>query len=78
LSKHLCLQMFIATSHWSNSRSLAPATLSILAPHWDSSWISRCCPVSWRSCSFGSSKTAPFKCSTSSFKWGRCWGCANL
>ncbi|EDL88936.1 rCG42394 [Rattus norvegicus] len=29
---------------------LAPATLSILDPHQDSSWISCCCPVSWRFC----------------------------
>ena len=25
----------------------------MLDPHWDSSWISYCCPVSWKSCSLG-------------------------
>jgi hypothetical protein len=29
--------MFTAVSHWSGSRPLASATLSILDPHWDSS-----------------------------------------
>ena len=52
-STHLCLLMFIAMT-WSDLRSLASATLSILEPHWDSSRIPCCCPVSWRSCSFGS------------------------
>jgi hypothetical protein len=39
-------------THWSGSRPLSSAT--ILEIHWDSSWISCCCPVLWRSCSFGS------------------------
>ena len=34
-------------SHWSGLRPLASATLLILSPHWDTSWIC-CCPVSWR------------------------------
>ena len=33
LSTHLHLQMFIAMSHWSGSRPLASATLSIVDPH---------------------------------------------
>ena len=56
----LCfLQMFIAMSHWSSMRPLASATPSILEPHWDSSSLSCWCPVSWRSCSFGSVGPAP-------------------
>ena len=31
--------MFIATSHWSSSRPLGSATLSILDSHWDFSQI---------------------------------------
>lgn len=30
------------------------ATLSMLGPHYHSSWISHCCPVLWRSHRFGS------------------------
>jgi hypothetical protein len=41
LSTHLYLQMFIAMSHLSGSRPLASAMLSILDPHWKSSWIFR-------------------------------------
>lgn len=37
LSKYLSLQMFVAVSHWTGSRLLASATLSILGPEWDSS-----------------------------------------
>lgn len=40
-------------SHWSSSRPLASDILSILDPHGNSSWISCCCPVWWRYCSFG-------------------------
>jgi hypothetical protein len=45
-----CLQMFIAMS----LKPLASATLLTLKPHWDPSRIFCCCPVSQRSCSFGS------------------------
>jgi hypothetical protein len=45
--------------HWSGSRPLVSTTLSILDPHQDSSRISCCCPVSWRSSSFGSAGPAP-------------------
>jgi hypothetical protein len=38
-------------SHWPGSRPLAPASLSVLYPHWDSSQISCCCLVTWSSCS---------------------------
>ena len=67
------LQMFIAVSHLSGSRPLASATLSILNPHWDSSQISCCCPVSQRSCSFGSVGLAPSP-ALADGRWGRCWG----
>jgi hypothetical protein len=49
LSTHLHLWMLTAVSHWSGSRALAPVTLSALDPHGDSSKLSCCCPVSWRS-----------------------------
>lgn len=58
LSKHLYLQMFAAMSHWPVLRSLASATSSTLDPQWDSSQIACACPVSWRSCSFGSAGLA--------------------
>lgn len=54
LSQHLYLQMFIVMIHWSGLRLLASDTLSTLEPHWDSSWIFSCCPLSWRFCTFGS------------------------
>lgn len=50
---HVHLQMFIAMSHWSGSRSLASVTPSISVPHWDSSLLSCGCPMSWRSSSLG-------------------------
>ena len=71
LSILLCLQMFIAMSHWSGLRPLASATLSILDPHQNSSWISCCCPVSWRSCSFGSTGPSP-SCAPGFHQWDRC------
>lgn len=37
-------------SHQYGSRPLASATPSLLGPHWDSSWISCSCLLSWRSC----------------------------
>ena len=46
-------------SHWSGWRPLASAIPSILDPYQDSfRRISRCCPVPWRSCSFGSAGLA--------------------
>ncbi|CAO2580303.1 hypothetical protein LEMLEM_LOCUS1378 [Lemmus lemmus] len=53
------LNVAIARSHWFVSRPLVSAPLSLLDPHWDSSWVSCCCPVSWRSCSFGSAGLTP-------------------
>jgi hypothetical protein len=54
---------------WSGKRFLASPTLLILGPHWDSSHICCCCPVSWRSCSFGSVQS----CASADVQ-GRCWG----
>jgi hypothetical protein len=59
LSTHLHLEMSTAMSHWSGLRSLASVTPSILAPHQDSSWLSCCCPVAGRSCSFETAGPAP-------------------
>ena len=53
-----CLQMFIAVTCWPGTRPLPSGTLSIPQPHWDSSWVSCCYPVSWRSYSFGSVELA--------------------
>ena len=70
---HLCLQMFIAVSHWSGLRPLASSTPSILEPHQDFSQMSCCCPASWRSNSFGatvlalSCSPADHRCSRSVF-----------
>ena len=58
--------------HWSGLRPLASATLSILDPHQDSSWISCCCPVSWRSCSFRYVGLGLFMHPVV-LGWGRCW-----
>lgn len=52
-----CLQMIIAISLWSGSKTLVSAILSILDPHQNSSQLS-CSPVSWKSCSFGSAELA--------------------
>lgn len=53
LPKHLYLQMLITRSPWSVSRPLT-STLSTLDSPWNSSQISCCSSVSWRSWSFGS------------------------
>lgn len=55
--------MFL-TCHWSGSRPLVSITLLTLGPHWDSSWLSCCCPVSWSSCSFRSAGHVPSHAST--------------
>ena len=72
LTTPLCSQMAIAMTSWSGMRPLVSATLSILDPHWDSSWISCCCPVSWRSCSFGFESPAT-SCTPAVHWWSRCW-----
>jgi hypothetical protein len=46
-------KMFTVMHRWSGPRPLASVTPSVLDPHWDSSRLSCCCPVSWRSYSFG-------------------------
>jgi hypothetical protein len=65
-------EMFVGMSYWSGSRPLASATLSVLDPHWESSQISCCCLVSWRSCSFNSSGTAPSQ-APDVHRWDRYW-----
>lgn len=52
-----CLQMIIAVSLWSGSKTLVSAILSILDPHQNSSQLS-CSPVSWKSYSLGSAELA--------------------
>ena len=69
LPQQLYLQTFIAMSHWSGARPLA-STLSTLYPHWDSSQISCCCPVSWRTSSAGQA----FLGSLTVHRWDTCWG----
>jgi hypothetical protein len=69
----LCLRMLVSVTHWSGSRSLASAMLSILEFHWDSSCTSCRCPVSLRSCSFGSAREAPSH-TPAVTRWGRCQG----
>ena len=56
--------MFIAMSHWSGLRSLAPVTLSILDPHQASYCLFCCCPVLWRTFSFGTAGLALSQAST--------------
>jgi hypothetical protein len=51
--------------------SLASATSSILALHWDSLRISCSCPVTWRSCFLGSIEWVP-SCTPGFHQWGRC------
>lgn len=51
-------------------------TRAILRPHWNSSLLFCCFPVSWRSCSFASAGLALFTCSNSS-QMMKIWGCAN-
>lgn len=53
------LQVSIAKSHWSRWRPLVSLTLSIGCPHWESSWISWFCLISWRSCRFGTERPTP-------------------
>jgi hypothetical protein len=65
--------MFIAMRHWSDSRLLASATVSILYPHQSSSEMSCCCPLSWRSHGFETDRLAP-SCALAVHRWGRSWG----
>lgn len=70
---YLFLQMHMALSHWCGWRPLASAiTRSGLDPHMHSSRTSCCCcPVTWRSCSFGSAGQA---CPPADHKWGKYLG----
>lgn len=61
--------MLTAMSHWPCSKSLVSATLSILDPYWDSSWMPCCCPVLCRSCSFGSAGQKTSICNALTSKW---------
>lgn len=56
-----CLNCFTCkcSSNWSALRPLVSATLSKPDPYRDSSWILCCCPVPWRSCSFGPARQDP-------------------
>ena len=64
----------LANAHGNESdmRPLASASLSILEPVWDSFQISCCCPVSWRSYSFGSVGPAS-SCTLARHLWDRSW-----
>jgi hypothetical protein len=68
----LCLQMFIAINYWLDLDLY-------LLPHYqywnltETYLISCCCPVSWRSCSFGSIGLAS-SCIPAAHQWGRCSG----
>lgn len=53
-------------------RPQASPPLSILDPHSDTSRISCCHPVSWRSSSFGSAGPAPLHYPAVQ-RWDRCW-----
>jgi hypothetical protein len=68
----LCLQMFIAMTCWSSTRTLASATLLILEPPCDSFRISSCCHVSGIPCSFGNIGSS-LLCPCTVHQWGICW-----
>jgi hypothetical protein len=75
------LQVFITNFHCKESlvrfEALAFATLSIVKPYWDSSWIARCWPCVMEILSFlGSVESAP-SWNPAVHQWGRCWELAN-
>jgi hypothetical protein len=77
-SLSLCPHIFtckysFAMGHWSGLRSLASVTWPILDPHWDSSRLSCCCAVSWRSSSIVTAGLA-LSLMTTTHWWYRCWG----
>lgn len=45
----------------------------MLDSHGDPSWLSRCCPAMWRSCSFGSAGTA-LSHAAAVLRWSGYWG----
>lgn len=59
--------------HWSGWTCLASVTPSILDLHLDSSQLSCCCPVSWRSGSFGTAGPALWWAPVV-HRWCRFWG----
>lgn len=69
---YLCLQVFIAKWHWSESRPLVSATVLILGSHWTSSWISCCWSVLWRYSSFAPVGQVPL-CAPADYRSSRCW-----
>lgn len=73
LSTHLHLLMFITMNHLVWFEISVSVTPSLLAPPWDSSQFSCCCPSSWRSCSFRKAGMAHSRISTIC-KWYRFWG----
>lgn len=71
------MRVFIAKSHWSGSRPLVSATLSMLGLYWDSSWLSCCCPVLWKFYSFGSAGPVPSR-TPADAPWGWMLAWANF
>lgn len=69
LSVYPYLPGFMARNHRSGSGPLVSIIPSKLGPHWDSAWISYCCPVVWRCCSFGSVSQVP-SCAGADHRWG--------
>lgn len=57
------VHLHLLSGHWHEllvwSEPFSSATLLIMGSHWGFSWISWCCPVSWRSCCFGYVGLAP-------------------
>lgn len=54
-----------------SSESLTSETPSIMNPHWNFSWLSCCCPESWRFCSYDSVWPVPSHTSAGP-RWDRC------
>ena len=68
MSKQLHLQVIIVMNCWFGLRPLAFGILWIVDTHWDFSWISCCCPESWRSCTSGFSGPVPLHTSTCMYR----------
>ena len=67
------LQLFHTMSPCFDSKPLSSAISLIVGSQWDSSWISCCCSVSWRSCCFGSVDSSPAHSLTVP-RFCECWG----
>ena len=63
---------FLASVHCRRSclRPLVSAPLWMLSSHWNSSWLSCCCPVLQKSCSFGSAGPVS-SCASTCHRWGQ-------